>query len=146
MSDHTSQSEDSRPSASDLSPAEETRAAIDVMFEALAHIQASLETSSEEAREASYRNFKQALYRRYGQVLEDRQAEGAPQQAPQAAPEPSVSVPGADGADSGDASVPGESGSDAGGDGFAVEQSDDDSDGSDTLEKFWPAVSKNVSK
>lgn len=57
-----------------LTPAEETRAAIDVMFEALSHIQASLEQSSEEARSQSYRSFKNALYRRFEQVVEDRQA------------------------------------------------------------------------
>ena len=57
-----------------LTPEEETRAAIDVMFEALSHIQASLEQSSEEARSQSYRSFKNALYRRFEQVVEDRQA------------------------------------------------------------------------
>jgi hypothetical protein len=44
------------------------------MFEALSHIQASLEQSSEEARSQSYRRFKNALYRRFEQVVEDRQA------------------------------------------------------------------------
>ena len=69
-----SRQEDISGASSRLSPAEETRAAIDVMFEALSHIQASLEQSSEEARSQSYRSFKNALYRRFEQVVEDRQA------------------------------------------------------------------------
>ncbi len=74
MSTPSSQKEERVSGSSRLSPAEETRAAIDVMFEALSHIQASLEQSSEEARSQSYRNFKNALYRRFEQVVEDRQA------------------------------------------------------------------------
>jgi hypothetical protein len=74
MSTPSSQKEERVSGSSRLSPAEETRAAIDVMFEALSHIQASLEESSEEARRQSYRDFKNALYRRFEQVVEDRQA------------------------------------------------------------------------
>lgn len=50
----------------------EVRASIDVMFEALAHIQASLETTSEEKRIESYRKFKEALYDRFEYLVEER--------------------------------------------------------------------------
>jgi hypothetical protein len=55
----------------------ETRVAIDVMFEALSHIQASIDASSdEEERVKSYRRFKEALYERYEHLLEKRREEG----------------------------------------------------------------------
>ncbi len=60
----------------------EVRAAVDVMFEALSHIQASLETSSEEKRRASYRKFKEALYDRFDHLIEQERAameEGIPE-------------------------------------------------------------------
>jgi hypothetical protein len=50
----------------------EMRAAVDVMFEALSHIQASLETTSEEKRVESYRTFKEALYDRFEYLVEQR--------------------------------------------------------------------------
>jgi len=50
----------------------EMRAAVDVMFEALSHIQASLETESEEKRVQSYRKFKEALYDRFDYLIEER--------------------------------------------------------------------------
>lgn len=50
----------------------EMRAAVDVMFEALSHIQASLETKSEEKRVKSYRKFKEVLYDRFEYLIEQR--------------------------------------------------------------------------
>jgi len=50
----------------------EMRAAVDVLFEALSHIQASLETQSEEKRVQSYRKFKEALYDRFEYLVEER--------------------------------------------------------------------------
>jgi hypothetical protein len=50
----------------------EMRAAVDVIFEALSHIQASLETKSEEKRVQSYRKFKEALYDRFEYLVEER--------------------------------------------------------------------------
>jgi len=50
----------------------EMRAAVDVMFEALSHIQASLETKSEEKRVQSYRKFKEALYDRFEYLVDAR--------------------------------------------------------------------------
>lgn len=44
------------------------------MFEALSHIQASVEASSEEDREASYETFKEALYERFDHILENEQS------------------------------------------------------------------------
>jgi hypothetical protein len=49
----------------------ELRAAVDVMFEALSHIQASLEATSEEKRVESYRTFKEALYERFEYLVEE---------------------------------------------------------------------------
>ncbi len=62
-----------RPSPSDHDF--ETRVAIDVMFEALSHIQASIDASSEKERVESYRKFKEALYERYDHLLEKRREE-----------------------------------------------------------------------
>jgi acyl-CoA reductase-like NAD-dependent aldehyde dehydrogenase len=53
----------------------ETRVAIDVMFEALSHIQASIDATTEEERVQSYRKFKEALYERYDHLLEQRRQE-----------------------------------------------------------------------
>jgi hypothetical protein len=53
----------------------ELRAAVDVMFEALSHIQASLEASSEEKRVQSYRKFKEALYERFDHLVEEYEDE-----------------------------------------------------------------------
>lgn len=53
------------------------RAAVDVMFEALSHIQASLETKSEEKRVQSYRKFKEALYDRFEYLIEQRESQSS---------------------------------------------------------------------
>lgn len=53
----------------------ELRAAVDVMFEALSHIQASLEASSEEKRVQSYRTFKEALYERFEYLVDEYEDE-----------------------------------------------------------------------
>lgn len=50
----------------------EMRASVDVLFEALAHIQASLETSSPEERKKTYQTFKEALYDRFEHLVEAR--------------------------------------------------------------------------
>jgi hypothetical protein len=101
----------------------EVRAAVDVMFEALSHIQASLETTSEEKRVESYRRFKEALYERFEYIVEERrqapEAEEAPAMNGHAAAEP--------------ADRPAPNG--------AVLEGDDD--GEDTLEKLWPTIAKN---
>lgn len=52
----------------------ELRAAIDVMFEALSHIQASVNASEPEGREKEYRMFKEALYERFDHLLEQEYA------------------------------------------------------------------------
>ncbi len=96
----------------------ELRAAVDVMFEALSHIQASLETSTEEKRMESYKKFKEALYDRFEHLVEEREA---------AAQETTY---GAAHADSGEAQN---------------EPTLDDSDEEDdTLEKMWPAVAEKA--
>jgi predicted ribonuclease toxin of YeeF-YezG toxin-antitoxin module len=125
---------------SSLDASEETRAAIDVMFEALAHIQASLETRSEEAREASYRNFKEGLYRRFEYLVQQRQSTGSES---------------ADGSSNGSSQS-----ADALSDRTVVETSSGNAAGrggngnasprgglpdEDTLEKFWPAIAKSTS-
>ena len=61
------------PVARQRSRDRELRAAVDVMFEALSHIQASLETASKEKRAQSYRTFKEALYERFEHVVEKRE-------------------------------------------------------------------------
>jgi len=105
----------------------ETRAAIDVLFEALAHIQASQESSSEAARAESYRNFKQALYTRFQYLKEERyNIESAAERSP-------------DGPDAG-ASM----GEDTAGPSSTVPTAEGSgaADGiEDTLQKFWPAIS-----
>jgi len=53
----------------------ELRASVDVMFEALAHIHASLEGDTPDEHEAVYRQFKRALYERYDHALEQRRKE-----------------------------------------------------------------------
>ena len=98
----------------------EMRAAIDVLFEALSHIQASLEKTSEDKRVESYRKFKEALYDRF-EYLVDQRTEAA-----------STDAPRGDGA----ASAPAQNG-------MTVEspaESGEDTD--DTLEKLWPAIAK----
>jgi len=52
----------------------ELRAAVDVMFEALSHIQASINASEPEAREKQYQTFKEALYERFEHLLEQKYA------------------------------------------------------------------------
>jgi len=116
-----------------LSPAEETRAAIDVMFEALSHIQASLEQSSEEARSQSYRSFKNALYRRFEQVVEDRQASKpeVSQKQTNAPVDPALST---------DADVKNANGSANGArEDHSSVTDKENTDG--TLEKLWPTIS-----
>jgi len=136
MSGTPEASHNDRPTSSNATAAEETRAAIDVMFEALAHIQASMETSSEEARKEAYSNFKSALYRRFEQAVEDRsatevafdvQGDGAPGFT---APPTHKDHPGPSANDSSASSRTGNAGGD----------STDDGD-EDTLEKFWPSIS-----
>ena len=50
----------------------ELRASVDVLFEALAHIHASLEGETPDEHEAVYRQFKRALYERYDHALAQR--------------------------------------------------------------------------
>jgi hypothetical protein len=59
----------------------ELRASVDVMFEALAHIQASLTGSTPDEHESAYQQFKRALYDRYEHALA-RRREGAVPAAP----------------------------------------------------------------
>lgn len=63
------------PVARERSRDRELRAAVDVMFEALSHIQASLEASSEEKRVQSYRTFKEALYERFEYLVDEYEDE-----------------------------------------------------------------------
>jgi hypothetical protein len=114
---------DDSPSTPSIDPSLETRAAIDVLFEALAHIQASQETSSEEARAEAYRNFKQALYTRFEYLKEERYAVATEGRAPEDAQED-------DAASSldGPAAPEGE------------EQDLDAGKSDETLQKFWPAI------
>lgn len=65
------------PVARERSRDRELRAAVDVMFEALSHIQASLETSSEEERAQSYRKFKKALYERFEYLVDEYEEDRA---------------------------------------------------------------------
>lgn len=99
----------------------EVRAAVDVMFEALSHIQASLETASPDQREASYRRFKEALYDRFEHEIERRREAAAEAAAVDG------DMPRGDGA-SGSVPEP------------AADEGADDED--DTLEKLWPTVSR----
>lgn len=102
----------------------ETRVAIDVMFEALSHIQASIDTSCEEDRVESYRKFKEALYERYEHLLEKRREEktDAPNH-PEAALERQVN------------------GNGHANDGAADTNGTSDTD-DDTLGKLWPTISE----
>ena len=93
----------------------EMRAAVDVMFEALSHIQASLETTSEEKRVESYRTFKEALYDRFEYLVDQRKEQ------------PVDSGPAGDQA------------------GAVLEETATDEDEDDTLEKLWPAKEGEVS-
>jgi hypothetical protein len=114
------------PVARERDQRRELRAGIDVIFEALSHIQASLETSSEEDREKSYRTFKKALYDRLEHLIEKRRKEDIfPEEsqvetatengaAKQAGPSTKEGIPGESG-------TAGQDNSDA-----------------DTLEKLWP--------
>lgn len=54
---------------------QEIRAAVDVMFEALSHIQASLESRSGEDHVQSYQKFKEALYERFEHAVDRRREE-----------------------------------------------------------------------
>jgi hypothetical protein len=45
------------------------------MFEALAHLQASMETASEEKRAEAYRRFKDALYSRFEHLVDERRSD-----------------------------------------------------------------------
>lgn len=89
----------------------EMRAAVDVMFEALSHIQASLETTSEEKRVESYRKFKEALYDRFEYLVDQRKEQPTE-------PESSTAQNGAV---------------------LETDASAEDSE-DDTLEKLWPAI------
>ena len=59
----------------------EVRAAVDVMFEALSHIQASLGADTEEERVQTYHKFKEALYERFELAVEKRQEESRPRRS-----------------------------------------------------------------
>lgn len=96
----------------------ETRVAVDVMFEALSHIQASIDASTEEERVESYRKFKDALYARYEQLLEKRRAE-------QFDPVLEKRTNGKGRAE----------------DRSPKEDGEEKDDGSDTLGKLWPTIS-----
>lgn len=139
---------------------EEVRAAIDVMFEALSHIQASIDTNSEEERVQTYRKFKEALYERFehavgearqerpsGSDKSDREPQAGhtgPSPTPDAAagdgaaPANGTSPPNVSPSSNGTPSSEGAAGteSDAGG---AEEASPSDSE-RDTLGKLWPDV------
>ena len=117
---------DDLPSSPSIDPSLETRAAIDVLFEALAHIQASQETSSEEARAEAYRNFKQALYTRFEYPKEKRYAAAAEERSPEDAQNEAASS-----ASSLDGS--------AVSDGKEVQRRDAGTS-KETLQKFWPAI------
>ncbi len=77
----------------------EVRAAVDVMFEALSHIQASLQDTSAEEHRQAYRTFKEALYDRFEHLIEKRQEERRGQYA-----EPTISNEAANGSTDPDAS------------------------------------------
>lgn len=97
----------------------EMRAAVDVMFEALAHIQASLETSSETKRRASYKKFKEALYERFEHILEEQEPDVGRQDRP-------TSSPNSDGSERGPT------------------LNDSSEEQNDTLEKMWPAIAEKA--
>lgn len=108
----------------------ETRVAIDVMFEALSHIQASIDASSEEERVESYRKFKEALYERYEHLLEKRREEA------------STATNG------GEPALETVNGNGHAGNGHADDREIEegtDSEGGDTLGKLWPAISDKSS-
>jgi tryptophanyl-tRNA synthetase len=94
----------------------ETRVAIDVMFEALSHIQASIDATTEQERVESYRKFKEALYERYDHLLEQHRQERR---------KATLEKSGSNG------HAP---------DQPASEGEEDEQDG-DTLGKLWPAIS-----
>ena len=108
------------PVARQRSRDRELRAAVDVMFEALSHIQASLETTSKEKRAQSYRTFKEALYERFEHVVEKREESAvdiaAGGQVRSATQNGHVEKKASDGDFS------------------------DESDEDDTLEKLWPEI------
>lgn len=95
----------------------EMRAAIDVLFEALSHIQASLEEAPENERMESYRTFKEALYKRFEYLIEKR---GEPLSGSESGGD------GAAGAETGETMH------------GAPELTEKD----DTMEKLWPAIAK----
>ena len=68
----------------------EVRAAIDVMFEALSHIQASINADDREDRERQYRLFKEALYERFEQAVEDWKEEALDRKVRSSAPNGNV--------------------------------------------------------
>jgi hypothetical protein len=96
----------------------ETRAAIDVMFEALSHIQASIDASTEKERVESYRKFKEALYARYEHLLEKRRGEHVEVTLEKQT-----------------------NGNGRAEDRPAKEDAEDSDAGSDTLGKLWPTIS-----
>jgi hypothetical protein len=111
------------------------------MFEALSHIQASMETSSEEARREAYGNFKAALYQRLEQAVEDRSSGSGAAPAPTGA---SLETRGDGAPDAADVSLrqanaDEEPGSPAGRETGDPRESDGGEE--DTLEKFWPNIS-----
>lgn len=154
--DESSDPEGSGPegSGSALTAAEETRAAIDVMFEALAHIQASMETESEDAREQAYYGFKEALQHRLHHVIQQRtqdkvtaaeEASGKEVSGVPPAKEASVGPDVKDTAGSGSEAPPHPDALDVSGDGapaddFGPSAAEDES----TLEKFWPAIAQST--
>lgn len=93
----------------------EMRAAVDVFFEALSHIQASLEKTSEDKRMTSYRKFKEALYDRFEYLVEQR-TEAVTHDTPRGNRAASAQ------------------------NGMTVEPSEE---ADDTLEKLWPAIAKD---
>lgn len=95
----------------------ETRVAIDVMFEALSHIQASIDASTEEERVESYRKFKEALYERYEHLLEKRREERA------------------------DVALETVNGNGHAEDQPVKDEAEEEEGGSDTLGKLWPTIS-----
>jgi hypothetical protein len=108
-------------------PALEIRAAVDVMFEALSHIQASMETESEEKRARTYQEFKSALYARFDHLVSERRSE---QEAETTPLENSTSAPN----EGGEGSSSSRPGSEPPTDGENADEEED------TLEKFWPEI------
>ncbi|MFB6248980.1 MAG: hypothetical protein ABEL97_10470 [Salinibacter sp.] len=122
------------PVARERDQRRELRAGIDVIFEALSHIQASLETSSEEEREESYRTFKEALYDRLEHLIEKRRKEDLfPEEAQvETAAENGAAEQAGPSTEEG---IPDESGT-----------AGQDSSDADTLEKLWPSAAEEQTR